>query len=109
MRCWRRVRRGRRDERKPHVAAVALEEPVTSSERLFVSAIDYGIWLLVGVFWLRHRKRRILDRLDDGAMTNDDIVRFHGSGPEVRSLIRDGRFFIGGAIAVGLVLLVVRA
>lgn len=78
---------------------------MTSSERLFVGAIGYGIWLLVAVFWLRRRKRRILDRLDDGAMTNDDIVRLHGNDPEVRSLIRDGRFFVGGGIAFGLVLL----
>ena len=77
---------------------------MTHSDRFVLGALGYAIWLLIGLLWLRRRKRRVLARLDDGTMTNDDIARLHGDDPEVRVLVRDGRIYMGVGIAFGLVL-----
>ena len=77
---------------------------MSNSDRFLLGALGYAIWLLIGLLWLRRRKRRVLARLDDGTKTNDDIVRLYRNDPEVRSLVRDGRIYMGVGIVFGLML-----
>jgi hypothetical protein len=76
---------------------------------IFIATFCYAIWIFIGVFWLRRRKVNILKRLDDGKMTNDDIVRNFGTtDEEVKTLIRDGRIFMGIGIAIGIALFILK-
>ncbi|HRH85286.1 MAG TPA: hypothetical protein PLO41_00430 [Rubrivivax sp.] len=74
-----------------------------------LAAFGYGIWVLVGIFWLRRRKLRVIEKIDNKRMTNDDIVKHYGkSDPEVKNLVRDGRIFVGAGVALGIILYIIK-